>query len=190
MIGAACLVASASLVSCTRSAETPPPRGSSGSAGGTVGEDLKGVAQEAGKTAKDVGRATADLADRAGKRIEEVTDQAGAGGDDAWITTKVKSALTAEGVDPLHVHVDTAGKVVTLSGTVETAADVRKAVSLARAARARKFGPDLPKDWKERSKQARFLQYRGFSTDHIRAVLEGFTGDPSEPDPVSEPDTP
>ena len=61
-------------------------------------------------------------------------------------------------------------------------------VSLARAARARKFGPDLPKDWKERSKQARFLQYRGFSTDHIRAVLEGFTDDPSEPDPISEPD--
>ena len=61
-------------------------------------------------------------------------------------------------------------------------------VSLARAARARKFGPELPKDWKERSKQARFLQYRGFSTDHIRAVLEGFTDDPSEPDPISEPD--
>jgi regulatory protein len=50
-------------------------------------------------------------------------------------------------------------------------------VSLARAARARKFGPELPKDWKERSKQARFLQYRGFSTDHIRAVLEGVPED-------------
>jgi regulatory protein len=45
-------------------------------------------------------------------------------------------------------------------------------VALARAARQRKFGSDLPKDWKERAKQARFLQYRGFSTDHIRAALE------------------
>jgi len=61
-------------------------------------------------------------------------------------------------------------------------------VSLARAARARKFGPELPKDWKERSRQARFLQYRGFSTDHIRAVLEGFTEDESGADPVSEPE--
>ena len=66
-------------------------------------------------------------------------------------------------------------------------------VSLARAARARKFGPELPKDWKERSRQARFLQYRGFSTDHIRAVLEGFTDDSSEIDPgeagpASEPE--
>ena len=46
-------------------------------------------------------------------------------------------------------------------------------IALAREARRRKFGPDLPKDWKERARQARFLQYRGFSTDHIRAVLEG-----------------
>jgi regulatory protein len=61
-------------------------------------------------------------------------------------------------------------------------------VSLARAARARKFGSELPKDWKERSRQARFLQYRGFSTDHIRAVLEGVPDDESGADPLSEPD--
>ena len=61
-------------------------------------------------------------------------------------------------------------------------------VSLARAARARKFGPELPKDWKERSRQARFLQYRGFSTDHIRAVLEGVPDDESGADPGGEPD--
>jgi len=61
-------------------------------------------------------------------------------------------------------------------------------VSLARAARARKFGPELPKDWKECSRQARFLQYRGFSTDHIRAVLEGVPDDESGADPGGEPD--
>jgi regulatory protein len=46
-------------------------------------------------------------------------------------------------------------------------------LALARAARARKFGPELPIDRKERARQARFLQYRGFSTDHIRAALDG-----------------
>ncbi len=61
-------------------------------------------------------------------------------------------------------------------------------VALARAARSRKFGSELPKDWKERSRQARFLQYRGFSTDHIRAVLEGVPDDESDPDPNGEPD--
>lgn len=131
LIGAACLMASASFVSCTRPGQTssPPP---SGKAGSTVGEDLKGVAKETEKTAKDIGRASADFADKAGKQIGEATKKAGVSGDDAWITTKVKSELTAQGFDPLHVHVDTAGKVVTLSGTVETAADQQRAVGLAK----------------------------------------------------------
>ena len=50
-------------------------------------------------------------------------------------------------------------------------------LALARAVRSRKFGPDIPADRKERARQARFLQYRGFSTDHIRAVLEGAPDD-------------
>jgi regulatory protein len=56
---------------------------------------------------------------------------------------------------------------------VKTGDEVPDFVARAREARQRKFGPEIPKDWKERAKQARFLQYRGFSTDHIRAVLEG-----------------
>ncbi len=44
-------------------------------------------------------------------------------------------------------------------------------VQAARAARRRKFGPVLPGDRRERAKQARFLQYRGFSSDQIRAAL-------------------
>ena len=57
---------------------------------------------------------------------------------------------------------------------------------LARQARNRKFGPELPTDWKERARQARFLQYRGFSNDHIRAALnadpEVDGGAPPDPD--------
>jgi regulatory protein len=51
-------------------------------------------------------------------------------------------------------------------------------VQAAREARRRKFGPDLPADARERAKQARFLQYRGFSSDQIRAALG-----PGEDDP-------
>ena len=62
-------------------------------------------------------------------------------------------------------------------------------VKLARQARERKFGAEIPKDWKQRSKQARFLQYRGFSTDHIRAVLAGVPDDDgSGSEPSGEPD--
>jgi len=40
----------------------------------------------------------------------------------------------------------------------------------AAAARARRFGKAPPVSWREKARQARFLQYRGFSADHIRAA--------------------
>jgi len=60
-------------------------------------------------------------------------------------------------------------------------------LALARATRTRKFGPEIPRDRKERARQARFLQYRGFSTDHIRAVLEGDPEEDSGPDNSESP---
>lgn len=44
--------------------------------------------------------------------------------------------------------------------------------TLAAQVRRRKFGGDLPSDFAERAKEARFLQYRGFSTDQIRWALQ------------------
>jgi regulatory protein len=43
---------------------------------------------------------------------------------------------------------------------------------LAGEVRRRKFGADLPRTPGERAKQARFLQYRGFNSDQIRAALK------------------
>jgi regulatory protein len=43
----------------------------------------------------------------------------------------------------------------------------------ARAARRKKFGASVPKTFRERARQARFLEYRGFSSEHIRAALDG-----------------
>jgi hypothetical protein len=131
-MGAVCVIASALLVGCTRASGGASP-GSAGSTGSTVGEDMKGVAKATEKAAKDIGHATVDLGDKARKGLEEVTDNAGGDGQDAWITTKVKSELTRVGLDPLHVHVDTDGKVVTLSGTVASASEARKAVGAAKA---------------------------------------------------------
>ena len=50
---------------------------------------------------------------------------------------------------------------------------------LAHRARVRKFGREVPTAWAEKSRQARFLQYRGFSSDHIRSAL-GPELDPDE----------
>jgi regulatory protein len=44
--------------------------------------------------------------------------------------------------------------------------------SLARTIRQRKFGPDQPRDFPEKARQMRFLQYRGFTRDQIHAALE------------------
>ena len=49
---------------------------------------------------------------------------------------------------------------------------------LAGEVRTRKFGAETPEEWTEKTRQARFLQYRGFSSDHIRAA----TGADFDPD--------
>jgi len=43
-------------------------------------------------------------------------------------------------------------------------------LNLARRARRVRFGTQPPAGWPEKARQARFLQYRGFSADHIRAA--------------------
>ena len=43
--------------------------------------------------------------------------------------------------------------------------------ALARETRVRRFGEEAPAEWKERGRQARFLEYRGFSGDQIREAL-------------------
>ena len=43
--------------------------------------------------------------------------------------------------------------------------------ALAREVRRRRFGPKPPDEWRDKERQARFLQYRGFSNDHIRTAL-------------------
>jgi regulatory protein len=42
---------------------------------------------------------------------------------------------------------------------------------LAEAVRQQKFGDEIPKDFKEKARQMRFLQYRGFEQSHIQACV-------------------
>ena len=42
--------------------------------------------------------------------------------------------------------------------------------ALARRVCRARFGPQSPASWAQKARQARFLQYRGFSSDHIRAA--------------------
>jgi regulatory protein len=50
-------------------------------------------------------------------------------------------------------------------------------VQLAREVRRRKFGADAPRSLGERAKQARFLQYRGFDAEQLRAAFREESGE-------------
>jgi regulatory protein len=57
------------------------------------------------------------------------------------------------------------------AGLIEAALDSGPDWSaLARKVCRAKFGSQPPASWAQRARQARFLQYRGFSSDHIRAA--------------------
>ena len=126
-------VAGAVLLLATLPACKRAPGEKVNSSDNAVREDVKEVARATEKTAKDLGHAAAQAADKAGQGIAQAGNRVGAGSQDAWITAKVKSELASKGFDPLRVHVDTDGKVVTLSGTVESATERAKAVALAGA---------------------------------------------------------
>jgi regulatory protein len=51
--------------------------------------------------------------------------------------------------------------------------------ALATETRRRRFGAEAPSEWPERARQMRFLQYRGFSKDHIASAL-GSSGAPDD----------
>jgi regulatory protein len=55
-----------------------------------------------------------------------------------------------------------------IASVVEAGGDFH---ALAADTRRRRFGAESPSDWPERARQMRFLQYRGFSKDHIASAL-------------------
>ncbi|OGT31196.1 MAG: hypothetical protein A3E87_04760 [Gammaproteobacteria bacterium RIFCSPHIGHO2_12_FULL_35_23] len=44
---------------------------------------------------------------------------------------------------------------------------------LAKQVRQKKFGVDIPKEYKAKAKQMQFLQYRGFAMSHITVAMAG-----------------
>jgi regulatory protein len=70
---------------------------------------------------------------------------------------RIAMDLGARGVAPLHIEAAMAAG--------------KDWAALARQVRIRRFGLAPPETWAEKAKQGRFLQYRGFSSDHIRSAL-------------------
>jgi regulatory protein len=91
--------------------------------------------------------------------------------DDERYAASYVRGHAARGQGPRRIRQDMAA-VGLLPDTIEAAlAEGPDWHELATQTRVRRFGPEAPADWAERSRQMRFLQYRGFSTDHIRSAL-------------------
>ena len=70
---------------------------------------------------------------------------------------RIAMELAKRGIDPPHIE-------AALAAGPDWAARAREV-------RTRRFGLTPPESWAEKAKQGRFLQYRGFSSDHIRSAL-------------------
>jgi regulatory protein len=91
--------------------------------------------------------------------------------DDARFAENFVSYRAARGQGPARIRQDLKALGIPselLDSAIAQGADW---AGLCRRARVRKFGPQPPGAWAEKARQARFLQYRGFSSDHIRLVL-------------------
>ena len=86
---------------------------------------------------------------------------------DSFIQSRIN-----QGKGPVRVRLDLGQRGVD-DATIEYALGQARADwrELARDARRKKFGSRKPADFKAKAKQMRFLQYRGFESDHIQAAI-------------------
>lgn len=83
------------------------------------------------------------------------------------------NARIAKGIGPVRIRSELARVQIDESDVVRAFAEVDADwFALANSVRRKRFGADLPIDYKERTRQMRFLQQRGFDTDCIRAAVE------------------
>jgi hyperosmotically inducible protein len=91
-----------------------------------IDDEMQRKAAEAADKAKETGG-------KAGEAARETADRAEDVASDATLTTKVKTKFLADtGVSGLKIDVDSKAGVVTLTGTVPTAAEKRRAIEIAK----------------------------------------------------------
>jgi len=92
--------------------------------------------------------------------------------DSRFVENFVRSRIN-QGKGPVRIHqeLDERGLAASL---VDDALEATGEdwVELARTVRHKKFGAGVPRDFKEKARQMRFLQYRGFDSDQIQAAMQ------------------
>ncbi len=101
--------------------------------------------------------------------LEELADERAL--DDARYAANYVSYHASRGQGPLRIAADLRALELPEALIDAALAGGPDWKGIAREVRERKFGPEVPVEWAEKARQARFLQYRGFSSDHIRLAL-------------------
>ena len=111
--------------------------------------------------------------DVAADALQQLVEE-GLQSDRRFVESFVQSRIN-QGKGPLRIHADLGQRGIAaglvdevLEGTGEDWYE------LAREARLKKFGPSQPDGFREKARQMRFLQYRGFEPDQIRAAVACF----------------
>jgi len=90
--------------------------------------------------------------------------------DDARFANNYASYHAGRGRGPVRIAADLRQRGIGAALIEAALAQESDWAGLARRARRARFGAQPPASWPEKAKQARFLLYRGFSADHIRAA--------------------
>ena len=108
-----------------------------------------------------------DVAAEAVDRLTEDGLQSDARFTEAFVQSRIN-----QGKGPVRIRLDLGqrgvGESIIDTALEEADPDWR---ALAREQRIKKFGGALPSDFKEKARQMRFLQYRGFEQDHIQSAF-------------------
>lgn len=99
----------------------------------------------------------------------------------ARFTASFIRARAAKGQGPARIRAELAERGIDRDQAAELLreADIDWA-TLAASVRDKRFGAQRPTDFKERARQARFLEYRGFDHSAVRAALGADTADAPE----------
>jgi regulatory protein len=119
---------------------------------------------------------TRKLADKGFKRevaaqaVAQLSDE-GLQSDQRFAESFVQSRIS-QGKGPVRIRMDLGQRGISDS-TIEIALEEADPDwrALAREQRHKKFGATAPSDFKEKARQMRFLQYRGFEQDHIQSAF-------------------
>ena len=117
------------------------------------------------------------LADKGYKRtvvedeVARLSDE-GLQSDTRFAEAFVQSRIN-QGKGPVRIRADLGQRGIR-DGVIEGALANASAdwFELALSERVKKFGADRPAGFKEKARQMRFLQYRGFEQDHIQEAVE------------------